>query len=183
MKRLLLYLVVIVPIALTSCTTTMQTISTSNYLGEIDKINSNLFSMGYKLSGKTHDEKNEVYVSSISYSTDYGYGSAMDNDYYWYDTYRFIDDKNNTASYQVKYKCRRDDRDGIYVSNVSITRCDCSDTQDYSRICGAYGITNALNYIENDQVSTFDDDAANYLLGYAIGLGLGFIICIPLLSY
>lgn len=183
MKKLFFILMSIASIVMSSCTTTMQTISTSNYLGEIDKVNNSLVSMGYKLSGKTHDEKNEVYVSSISYSTKSGYGSAMNNDYYWYDTYRFTDDKNNTASYQVKYKCRKDDREGVYVSNVSVMGCDCSDTRDYNHICGVYGITNALNYIEKDQVSTFDDHVANYLLGYTIGIGLGIIICIPLLAY
>lgn len=163
---------------LSSCTTTRQTISTKNYLYTVGSVNYAIESLGYNLSGTSSDQKNEVYVAAISYSTETGYGSAMNNDYYWYDTYRFTDSVNNTASYQVKYKYSKDDKGGYYVSNVSLAGCDCSNPKDYSKICGYDGVAKQLNYIENDQVSTFDDDAATYTLTYSLIL-IG--CCVPLL--
>lgn len=149
-------------VLMASCTTSKQTISTSTYQREIETVNESLESMGYYLSGTSSDQKNEVYVSAVSYSSQTGYGSAMDNDYYWYDTYRFTDSANNTASYQVKYKLGKDDRDKQYVTNVSVVGCDCSNKKDYATVCGKYGAINSLNYLKNDQVSVFNDSGATW---------------------
>lgn len=151
-------------ILMTSCTTTKQTISADSYLREIETVNESLESMGYSLYGTSSDQKNEVYVSAISYNSQTGYGSAMNNDYYWYDTYRFADSANNTASYQVKYKYGKDDRDKLYVTNVSVVGCDCSNKKDYSTICGEYGAINNLNHLKSDQISVFNDSGATAVL-------------------
>lgn len=181
MRKTLLFIFLTV-VLLASCTTTRQTISTTNYLREVGKVNSSIESLGYTLSGTSSDQKNEVYVSAISYSTQTGYGSAMQNNYYWYDTYRFSDRENNTASYQVKYKYSVDDKGGYYVSNVSLAGCDCSNPKDYNTICGYGGVTKSLNHIEKDQVSTFDDNAGTYVLVYSIILGGGLIAILALMN-
>lgn len=161
---------------MTSCTTTMQTISTTAYFSAINEVNQSIESLGYSLTGTSSDQRNEVYVSATSYSTEAGFSSAMNNNYYWYDTYRFTDRDNNTASYQVKYKGSRDDRGIYYVTNVSVVGCDCSDMNDYNTICGYYGKTKKLNNIKKDQVSIFNDDAGSYALGYLLGvIGVGVV--------
>ena len=175
MKKLfLLGVMVYVFSMMTSCTISKQTVSPIKYLSTVDTVNASIESLGFSLSGTSSDQKNEVYVSDVSYSTQTGYGSAMNNRYYWYDTYRFTDSANNTVGYQVKYKYDRDDRGQYYISNVSVVGCDCSNPNYYKRICGDFGVTKQLNHIEKDQTSTFDDDAATLIcIGFIILAGGG----------
>lgn len=163
---------------MTACTTTRQTISPTNFLSNVHGVSESIESMGYKQSGTSSDQRNEVYVAATSYSTTTGFGSAMGNDYYWYDTYRFTDSTNNTASYQIKYKCAKDNKGKLFVSNVCLAGCDCSNPYDYNKICGHKGVTERINNIKSDQVSTFDDDNATIILTCSLIL-VG--CCIPFL--
>lgn len=164
--------IVCVFVLMTACTTSRQTISTSTYLNEIGDVNKSIEQLGYKLSGTSSDQKNEVYVSATSYSTQTGYGSAMGNDYYWYDTYRFLDSLNNTVSYQVKYKFGKDKNDVNYISGVSVIDCNCSNVKDYNVICKNPVGVRKLNNIKNDQVSTFKDNSSTVALIWSVVIGL-----------
>ena len=146
---------------LASCTISRPTISEKSFYRELDNVNQSIELLGYSLSGSYSDLINDVYVSDTYFSSETGYSTEMKNDYYWYDTYRFTDSIGNNVSYQIKYKGKsaQDSRGVYYVSDVRLVGCDCSNTKDYKAVCGPGGATNRLNLIENDQVSTFRNDA------------------------
>lgn len=154
---------------LASCTISRQTISEKKFFQEIDDVNQSIELLGYHLSGTSSDVRNDLYVSDTWFSTETGYSTEMKNDYYWYDSYRFMDSTNNIVSYQIKYKGKgtQDAKGVYYVSDVSLVGCDCTNTKDYNAVCGPRGVTNRLNFVENDQVSTFRNDAGTVFL--AIG--------------
>lgn len=163
------------------CTTSKHTINPATYSNKIESVNKSIESLGYHLSGTSSDQKNEVFVAATSYSTQAGYGSAMKNDYFWYDSYRFVDSLNNTVSYTVKYKYNKDIRDSFYVSNVSVVGCDCSKAKDYNQVCGQDGVTKKINRIDNDQISKFNDSAGTLVLVLSIILGAEIIALTALL--
>ena len=159
MKKLFLIVAIVFSVAMmTACRTTIQTISPTKYANEVDAVNKAIGALGYHLSGTSSDEKNEVYVSSVFYDNSTGYSnSEMKNNYWWYDTYRFTDSAHNTASYQIKYQSSTDSKGAYYISNVSLIWCDCSNPDDYSKICGDSGYTKSFKDIDNDQESSFVD--------------------------
>ncbi|MBQ4420790.1 MAG: hypothetical protein II878_04525 [Bacteroidales bacterium] len=181
MKKYYLFIAIPIALLLSSCTTSRPTISTDSYRSELHYVNSTIESLGYNLSGTSSDKKNEVYVYATSYSTQTGYGTAMNNNYYWYDTYRFTDSTNNTVSYKVKYKYGKDNKDEYYVENVSVVECDCTKEKDYERACGRYGVVKNLNFIKNDQTSTFSDDAGTVLLVTSLLLAAEVVVLLLLL--
>lgn len=130
-----------------SCTTMVNVVSTDAYKNGIKSICEDLSQMGYELVGSSSEEKNEVAVSSVSYSRFTGYGSAMSNNYWTYASYQFVDSANNQVAFEVKYQLKRS-RGVDFVDNLDVLSCQAS--KDYQNVCGASGVVKEKVYTVKD---------------------------------
>jgi hypothetical protein len=167
---------------LSSCSVSVPTVSVTKLASVIGDVDDELGTMGYKITGKSSDLRNEVYVAATSYTSKAGYSTALGNDYYLYDTYTYTDGENNTASYKMKYQFGEDDNGKSYVVNVSVVGCETSNPKDYGKICGYDGAVKKLNRIDSDQVSVlYDEDATLLLMAGVLIATLGVLTIVILL--
>ena len=117
-----------------SCGTTVKVTSQKALNESITKCNRDLSEAGFRMTGNTFDDKNDLYVEGVSYSTQTGYGTAMGNSYSVRQTYSFATEDNRTLTYTVSYKPHTDYVH--YVTDVSIVGCNASNSNDYRRYCG-----------------------------------------------
>lgn len=158
---------------LSSCYNTYNVTSYSDHYIEILNAQNELAKMGYELAGEDTRTDNNVYVSSVSYSTTSGYGTAMNNDYMTTDTYTFRNDEGNTMNYSVSYKLHRSADSILYVTNVSVPQCETSKPSEYTRLCGYGSPIRGITQVPNNTRIKEDDTVANYILGTLAGLAIG----------
>ena len=166
------------------CYSTHNVTSYSDHYSEILKTRSALSDMGYELSGEDTRTDNNVYVSAVSYSTQTGYGSAMNNKYVTTDRYTFTNKDGNTMSYCVSYELYRSYDSILYVTNVSVPQCETSNPKDYTKLCGySSPIRDVTQLPQNTPVKIYDS-VGTYVLSYTIILALALgVICIVGSSY
>lgn len=135
MKRL--FLVLMASVAITSCTTTEKVISFEEYNKNIEMVKSDLSDKGYGLSGHNRETLSNAVVTGTSFSTQTGFGTAMGNDYYTYDTYSFSNEKGDIAEISLKYRTGYADySETNYLATVELLGCKTSKASDYDKICG-----------------------------------------------
>lgn len=171
-------------IAISSCTTTQMTISPRAFGSTIEKIKSEISSVGkgYQLTGSGSDTKNEIKVTGQSYSKYSGYGTLMDNETSIYSNYTFTDSIGNTVEFQIKHKNANDYSRNEYIYNVEVIKCSCGDKKLFSVVCGDNGIVKQVTQIAPDQQSNIYDPGATYLTIFGVSLGVSLIALLPLLA-
>lgn len=141
MKRIQIILFLFVAAAcFTSCTTTktIQVVTKASLDRTLNEINGELSDYGYEMSGMSNESKNEVSVSGVSYSRWTGYGSAMENNYWQYDEYAYVDSLDNNVSFTLKYQLS-EDADGVpFLQSLEMTNCAAN--KNYYTMCGKDGI-------------------------------------------
>lgn len=156
----------------TGCYNTHMVTSYEDHQNEIKKVQVELLNMGYELSGKETRVDNNVHVTAVSYSSQTGYGSAMQNDYVTTDKYTFSDTNGNVMSYSVSYNLNESDDSVkiLYVTNVNVSQCETSNPKHYSTICDSHShIWDIEDTPKNTKVRILDS-LATWTLGYMIGL-------------
>ena len=156
----------------TGCYNTHMVTSYEDHQNEIKKVQVELLNMGYELSGKETRVDNNVHVTAVSYSSQTGYGSAMQNDYVTTDRYTFSDTNGNVMSYSVSYNLNESDDSVkiLYVTNVNVSQCETSNPKHYSTICDSHShIWDIEDTPKNTKVRILDS-LATWTLGYMIGL-------------
>lgn len=135
MKRL--FLILMAAVAITSCTTTEKVISFEEYDKNIEMVKSDLADKGYGLSGHNRETLSNAVVTGTSFSTQTGFGTAMGNDYYTYDTYSFSNENGDIAEISLKYRTGYADYSKTnYLATVELLGCKTSKVSDYEKICG-----------------------------------------------
>lgn len=135
-KHIIICIALVGVFALTSCTNTRQVTSKKTFDKTVEEVKSDLVKQGYAPSGSSTDTKNNVYVEGTSYSRYTGYGSKMANDFVTTDTYRFSSDDGSTMQFSVSYKAKNNGN-LIYVTEVTISGCETSNTKQYESLCGS----------------------------------------------
>ncbi|MBQ2386874.1 MAG: hypothetical protein II300_06305 [Bacteroidales bacterium] len=131
------FLLLIITLTLASCTSTMNVTSFEQYNRNIEIVKSDLAGKGYTLSGHNQESSSNTVVTGVSYSTYTGYGTAMDNDHYTYDTYTFSNANGDFAEISLKYRGRYSSySDMNYMQTVELLGCKTSKSSDYNKICG-----------------------------------------------
>ena len=154
---------------MSSCINTRNVTSYNQHYAEILGARDALSTMGFELSGEGTRTNNDIYVSSVSYSAETGYGSAMSNNYVTTDCYSFTDTNGNTMSYCVSYELHRSFDKVLYVTNVSVPQCETSNPKDFTRMCGSGSpIKDILRVPQNTPVKIYNSDGT-WALIYSIG--------------
>lgn len=164
MKKLSLLLIISLTIA--SCTSTMNVTSFEQYNRNIESVKSDLASKGYTLSGQNQESSSNTVVTGVSYSTYTGYGTAMDNDHYTYDTYTFSNTNGDFAEISLKYRGRYSSySDMNYMQTVELLGCKTSKSSDYNKICGYDSAVKPYlsNMYKDANVEVYDENKT-YLL-------------------
>lgn len=164
MKKLSLLL--IITLTLTSCTSTINVTSFGQYNRNIETVKSDLVGKGYTLSGHNQESSSNTVVTGVSYSTYTGYGTAMDNDHYTYDTYTFSNANGDFAEISLKYRGRYSSySDMNYMQTVELLGCKTSKSSDYNKICGYDSAVKPYlsNMYKDANVEVYDENKT-YLL-------------------
>ena len=175
MKRL--FLVLMAAMAITSCTTTERVISFEEYDKNIEMVKSDLADKGYGLSGHNRETLSNAVVTGTSFSTQTGFGTAMCNDYYTYDTYSFSNEKGDIAEISLKYRTGYADyKKTNYLTTVELLGCKTSKASDYDKICGDNSsVKPLLSDVKRDlDVKVYDNKSTFAVVVFAL-------CCIPLL--
>ena len=157
MKRL--FLVFMATVAITSCTTTYNVTSFEEYNKNIETVKSDLAGKGYNLSGHNRESSSNTVVTGTAYTTQAGFGTAMGNDYYTYDTYSFSNANGDVAEIMLKYRDRYSSSlDMNYMSTVELLGCKTSKASDYDKICGDNSAVKPLlrNMYKDAYVKVYD---------------------------
>jgi hypothetical protein len=181
MKRL--FLVLIVAVAITSCTSTKTVTSYSKYNECIQTVKDDLAGKGYTLSGHEQESSSNTVVTGTSYSQYAGYGTKMENDHFTYDTYTFSNSNGDKAEISLKYRERYSQySDANYMETVELLGCKTSNASDYDKICGYNSAVKPYlaNMYKDINVQVYDENKT-YVL-YAIIL-LGGLCAMPLFFY
>ncbi len=151
MKKTFYLLTVLVMFS--SCTSTLQVVSTENFGRALTTIEEGLSENGYEISGMSDETQNEVSVTGTSYSYYTGYGSAMKNNYWQYREYSYIDSAENMVSYTVKYQLKQDINGDAFIQDLQVTNC--SANKKYATFCGQDGIVKQnINQVANNPDKT-----------------------------
>lgn len=171
-------------IAFSSCTTTQMTISPRAYNTAVEKISSDISTIGkgYQLTGSGSDAKNEVIVTGQSYSKYSGFGTLMDNDKSFYNNYTYTDSIGNTVDFQIKHKNKADYNRNEYIYDIEVVKCNCGDKKLYSVICGENGIVKKVTQLNPDQQSNIYDAGTTYLTIFGVSMGISLLALLPLLA-
>lgn len=162
-KRISICIAIAITFMISSCTTTRNVTSNNTFDNAKNTIEINLNQNGYNLNGESHDEKNELVSTGVSYSKFSGYGSAISNDYYQFDTYKFCDTVGNTMDYTVKYKVGIADERDYYVDCIQVVGCNTSKSSDYNKLCnGNYSPAKTFSNLPKDYHKTTTDTDATY---------------------
>lgn len=179
MKRL--FLVFMAAVAITSCTTTEKFTSFEEYNKNIEMVKSDLADKGYYLSGHNQESSSNTVVTGTSYSTQAGYGTAMANDHYTYDTYSFSNANGDVAEIMLKYRGRySSSSDMNYMETVELLGCKTSKASDYDKICGYNSATKPYlgNMYKDADVKVLDGNKT-LILYYSIlfgGIGIMYLV-------
>ena len=102
MKKIVLLF--ITACVVTSCTSVKRVTSFDEYNRCIQRVQNDLAVKGYELSGHKEETSSNAVVTAVSYSTQSGYGTAMDNDVFTYDTYTFSNNTGDIVEIELKYR-------------------------------------------------------------------------------
>lgn len=147
----------------TSCTDKLYVNSQDSYRQTTDQIKNELGNQGYSLIGEKKETKNEVSVEAVSY-TRAGYGSKMQNNYWTYGEYSFLDSENNEVKYSLKFEEGTD-----FVYNVQVIGC--SSSKNYDEICGESGVIKSnINNMNENPDSYIEVSNPSKTAGVVVGL-------------
>ena len=100
---------------------------------------------GYELSGHKEETSSNAVVTAVSYSTQSGYGTAMDNDVFTYDTYTFSNNTGDIVEIELKYRDYYSKYSDVnYIQTVELLGCKTSKAADYNDVCGNNSMTKYL---------------------------------------
>lgn len=176
MKKI--FLALIIAMTLASCTSTINVTSFKEYNENIERVKTDLYCKGYNLSGHYQESSSNTVVTDVSYSTQTGYGTAMDNDHYTYDTYTFSNANGDVAEFSVKYRGRYSSYSDVnYMQTVELLGCKTSKASDYNKICGSNSYIRPLigNMKKDIDVQVYDNDKT-WACFYLILVGVACII-------
>lgn len=165
----------------TGCYDTYYVASYNDYYSDLEKATLELYDMGYKLTGKESKQENKLYAEAVSYSTENGFGTAMQNDYINTDKYVFKDNNGNQMSYSVSYKRVLSDDDVLCVMNVNIPQCETSNPNDFARMCGDNSPIRKLSKTSKKYTYSEVDNYKTILFFGSLSVVLGLaVVCILL---
>lgn len=179
MKRL--FMLVIGLVTLTSCTSTLRVTSYEEYGRSIRKVQEDLASKGYELSGHNEETSNSTVVTGTSYSQYSGYGTKMANDFFTHDNYSFSNSQGDVVEISLKVRERYSSySDMNYLETVELLGCKTSKSSDYDKICGSKSVVKpTLGQVKKDiDVQVFSEAKSYWLVG---GIIIGLICLSPLL--
>ena len=163
MKKIFLTIAVLFTVMLnmmlTSCTSTSYCISANSLQTQLEKTQNDYKDLGFEFTGKKSNTQNNLFVSSVSYSSYGGYGTALANDIVYKDTYTFKDENENTVKYTVQYSIIKNA--GLY--NVEICDCETNKSDLYNKLCDNENLK-AINNLPKDVSYEYYDSAKTYLL-------------------
>ena len=175
-----LTLLVIMAFSLTACTSVRNVTSFKEYNRSMQVVASDLSARGYELSGHKEESASNTVVTAVSYSTQAGFGTAMDNDHFTYDTYTFSNANGDVAEISLKYRGRYSKySDMNYMETVDLLGCKTSKASDYNNICGSYStVKSLLSDMNKDANVKIYSENKTLTLTYTLTLILP---CVPLL--
>lgn len=166
MKKVVL--LAIITLVFASCTSTINVTSFGQYNRNIETVKSDLAGKGYSLSGHQQESASNTVVTGVSYSTKTGYGTAMANDHYTYDTYSFSNSNGDVAEIMLKYRGRYSSySDMNYMETVELLGCKTSKASDYDKICGYNSSVKPYlsNMYKDTNVEVYDENKTYLLVG------------------
>ena len=161
-------------LSLVSCYDTRMTSSTG-YKRSMAKVQKELESQGYSLTGSPTDTRNEVTVTGQSYSRVSGYGTKMDNKYVTRDNYNFTHTDGSTLKFSVTYSPMQN-ANVQYVENMQVSGCETSNKNDYNKLCGSSAAIQSLNNAPKDTSVEIYNPTNTYLLTGGISVLAGILL-------
>ena len=143
MKKIVLLF--ITACVVTSRTSVKRVTSFHEYNRCIQRVQNDLAVKGYELSGHKEETSSNAVVTAVSYSTQSGYGTAMDNDVFTYDTYTFSNNTGDIVEIELKYRDYYSKYSDVnYIQTVELLGCKTSKAADYNDVCGNNSMTKYL---------------------------------------
>lgn len=168
-KYLFLLCVLSIVFGFSSCTETKYVTRKSTLDKMVDSLKTQLASEGYRTTGFSTKQTNDMEVVGISYTSKAGFGTAMKNSFVTQDTYTFADSLGNTASYSIFYALDKSDN----VEKAGMCGCETSNPQDYEKVCG---FISQIDWMPNSDSITVTDT------GSVIAIASGIIAAIVILA-
>ena len=178
MRRILLFVLLVIALGMTSCMDTKYVTKKSTFDQTVSRVQEDMAQQGFKLTGSSTETKNDLVVLGTSYTEKGGYGTELANNFVTRDTYRFTNASGHTASYTVSYLLRETKKGLPYIDAAEVAGCEVSDPADYELICGAKSPIYQINSMERDQAVKVGNNTKTMLL--ASGLTLGALILLLL---
>ena len=159
MKKIVLLFVT--ACVVTSCTSVKRVTSFDEYNRCIQSVQNDLSVKGYELSGHKEETSSNTVVTAVSYSAQSGYGTAMDNDNFTYDTYTFSNSTGDIVEIELKYRDRYSKYSDVnYIQTVELLGFKTSKAADYNDICGNNSLAKYLlqNMNRDIDVEVYNND-------------------------
>ncbi len=158
MKNTIHFLAVVVAtVLMSSCYTAISAITYADLNKGINNVGSQLSEIGYYQSGHSYNTDNDIYVSGYS-----GTQAVLDNDFVTKNRYTFTNREGNTLSFDVSYKLgvgKIDDSNIYYITDLTVPRCETSNSQDYNQLCGNNSPIYSIMYTPRRLLRKYDRDA------------------------
>ena len=171
MKKILFVCLIALGMIFTSCTSTEYCISSKGLQDQMEFAAIDFGNLGFELSGKESNYQNNLYVSGTSY-TGAGYGTMLDNDYVYKDTYTFKDENGNSVKFTVQYSVVCDGG----ICRVQVCDCETNKSELYNKLCRNEKLLK-INNLPSDYGYSIDHSGEVVLfVAGAIALATGVII-------
>lgn len=141
--------------AFCGCTVTSHVTSYNAFDRAINKVAEEIKQEGFSLESSEKKDIRDIPLSvraSESYSPDeHGFQGSNATGVSYSNTYSFKNSNGETMSYTVSYRTGVNPKQGVvYVTDVSIDRCETSNSAHYERLCGKSAPIHMLTNLEKD---------------------------------
>lgn len=167
-------------VLLSSCTTTIPATSKAKMDETIDQVKYDLRQQGYYASGFSSEQKAVHDYGAKSSSGGAGHEDFESNAIINVDTYRFENSDGNKMQFQVQYMVK-EDKNGVYLAEVSTMGCESSKVQDYESLCGRHSPIKKLDSMPQDGKAKVANPVGTLWLSIGLGVGLPLIVLLAAL--
>lgn len=158
MRKIVLLFAVAVSVVCSGCYSTASVIYPQSMQQSLGKIEQQMQSHGYLLTGSSRNDKTETVVTGVSFTPSSGYGTAMDNKITLTDSYFFSDSLGNTVEFTLLTPEYKKDINGmIYTEEFSVAGCRVSKAKDYNTLCNDV-VKATISDTKRDEATVYDPE-------------------------
>lgn len=156
MKKIHIIILAAASFVAASCTQTRFVPTAATFEAANEQIAISLNKDGYRISGQSSNEKNEVTVTGHNYNKYTGYNNIVDNNYSNIDTYTFTSQDGQTVSYTTKYAYKNDINNEPCLKEMNLIECKVSNPEIFNKYCGSTGSINQTLEASRQSVEFLD---------------------------